>query len=234
MSKQYLGFHKGIEPLGLTRFLEIPTSKNWTTSFLTKWVFLSKRRRLFLISSTGTLFYYSFVFSYRSGIWPGGLWANGFPVSILELNQWAVHGFLKYFHQGIEPLFYSGFPHKTDLFSLFVTFCRRLCLIYITGTPPLSLLFLLRRYFFVQCFLNGKGPLLETTLDLKRRTLSRKERSHSIYFRTHFWTSKAKPQNLTPELDFWRLPVFAHKTDLFIRWFAHKTAVFQPLSLLHG
>ena len=49
------------------------------------------------------------------------------------------------FHSGIEPLFYVDFPHKTLLFWFLVNYLRRLCLICISGTPPLFLFFHLRR-----------------------------------------------------------------------------------------
>ena len=92
--------------------------------------------------------------------------------TIKELNLWAAMFILKLFHQGIEPLFNSGFPHKMTLFYYFDTNRRRLCLIGITGTPAGLL------SFHFRYFLTSKLPNRDSNVI--------KERSHCIFETTHF------------------------------------------------
>ena len=128
------------------------------------------------------------------------------------------------FHQGIEPLFNSGFPHKSDLFYYFDTIRRRLCLIGITGTSCWSLSFQFR------CFLSSKLP--------NRDSNTITERSHCI-FEQHPFDQKGLSRPLTfgrhkttvlrgkttfglsclllpmKLSDFWIRALFAHKTAVF-------------------
>ena len=109
-------FHIGIEPFGCARFSENFLLRNWTTIFLTKWGFLTKRRRLFLIYSTGTPFLLLSVFFIRFGKCYDGLgWST--------LNE-GCSGF----HQGIEPdplTRVLGFHSILELNLFFCHFCSQ-------------------------------------------------------------------------------------------------------------
>ena len=114
---------------------------------------------------------------------------------------------LEKFHKGIEPLFYSGFPHKMTLFWLLELFWRRLCLICIPGPLLGSFLFHLRR--ILSCLVmmpHGierlKGVTLKITYNVT--TLSNTFYDHETYF-------------TTPIISNTEIPVFVSKFNYFTK-----------------